>query len=154
MIVPSLCALLLLGPPADPKPTLVARYRQFNDAVAKNDGKAMIGWFERHAAAGFNYTSKDGHRYGRKDFLNGLRDQTRAVQKSLKSVTKVTRVDVKGNTATASVQSEFEGQVKFDTAILRLVDKSTTRDTWTLGQKGWMLTRSVQTEADTQMFKE
>jgi hypothetical protein len=152
MIVSSLCAVVLLGPVADPKPTLEARYRQFNEATAKNDGKAMVAWYTRNATSGFKYTSKDGNTYVRKDFIDGLRDQVKSIKKPLRSTFKVLRVTTKGKEATAVVSTDFEGLVNFDGVALRLVDKSTCRDTWVQGKAGWQLTKSVQVHADTQMF--
>jgi predicted lipid-binding transport protein (Tim44 family) len=148
-----LFALVALGPGADPKPTLVARYRQFNEAAARNDGAKMVAWYQRFAAPSFRYTSKDGNGFDRPAFLKGLRDQAKTIQKPLKSLLTVKRVEVNGKTAVATVATEFEGLIRFDQATLRLVDKSTTRDTWTLTKGDWRLTRSVQTQADTQMFE-
>lgn len=152
MIVSSLCAIALLGPVADLKPTLEARYRQYNEAAAKNDGKAMIGWYTRNASPTFKYTSKDGNTYTRKDFLDGLREQVKSIKKPLRSTYKVVKVVTKGKEATAIVTTDFEGLVNFDGVALRLVDKSTCRDIWTQGKAGWQLTKSVQVQADTQMF--
>ncbi len=154
MIGPSLCALLLLGGPLDdPRPLLVARYRQFNDATARNDGAAMVAWYRRHSAPSFRYTSKDGNTFPRNAFLKGLAEQSRSIQQALKSDLKVSRFEVKGDTAVATVSSEFEGKLRFDTALLRLVDKSTARDTWKRAKSGWLLVQSVQIKADTQMFE-
>jgi hypothetical protein len=152
MIVTSLCALVVLGPVADPKPTLDALYRQYNDAVTKNDGKAMVAWFSKLATPSFTYTSKDGNKYLRKDFLDGLRDQAKSIKKPLRSTYKLVKVVTKGKVATAIVATEFEGLANFDGVALRLVDKSTTRDTWTQAKAGWQLTKSVQVTGDTQMF--
>lgn len=152
MMVSSLCALVVLGPAADLKPTFEARYRQYNEAVAKNDGKAMAGWYERNAAPKFTYTSKSGYTYGRKDFIAGQIDQAHSIKKAVKSTFKIVKVVAQGKSATAIVSTEFEGLANFNGAVLKLVDKSTTRDVWTQGKSGWQIVKSVQVQSDTQMF--
>lgn len=153
MISPSICALLVFSPVAtDPKPVLETHYRQYNEAVIKNDGKAMAAWYDRFAGPKFTYLSKSGNTYQRKDFIAGQIDQAKSIKKAVKSTFKVIRVVSKGNVATAIVTTDFEGLAKFNGGVLRLVDKSTMRDTWTEGKSGWRLTKSVQVQADTQMF--
>lgn len=155
MISPSLCALLAFSPvAADPKPVLEAHYRQYNDAVAKNDGKAMAGWYERLATPGFTYLSKSGNKYIRKDFIAGQIDQAKTIKKAVRSTFKVVKVVANGNSATAIVTTEFEGLANFNGAILKLVDKGMTRDTWKKEKAGWKIAKSVQVQSDTQMFNQ
>lgn len=155
MIGPTLCAALLLGSPpqaGDLKSLLNTRYRQFNEALLKNDAKSLARWVSANLAPTFRYTSKDGNSYGRDAFGKGLRDQVAMTKKPLSSKLTLRRITQQGRQATAVVDSVFQGLVNFDTATLKLVDHSTTTDTWQRQGADWKLVRSVQTKADTQMF--
>lgn len=152
MVISCLAAVVLAGPGAPPKfPSL---YGALNGSILKNDAPAITKWYSQNCGPEFTYRSHDGNVFTRKAFLEGVVEQCKSIEKVGKSATDVVRVQKKGAAYVVTVKSTFEGQVRFDGTPLRLVDKSTTEDTWVAAGNGWRMKRSVQTAADTQMFND
>ena len=97
------------------------------------------------------YKSQQGIKFDRAKFLNGVRDQTKAVKSVTESTMSIVRVDVKNNTATVNVTGKFIGIVVFDNREMLMTDASASTDTWTKTASGWKLQSVVVSKEDVQM---
>jgi len=149
MIFPA--ALLLF---VDLKADLESRYRLFDQAIARKDKKEVAKWIADNTTTDFMYVSKDKNAYKRDPFVKSIYEQIAATRSMDSVATKVATITVKGTTATLMVKSDTTAIMNFDGKAMRLVDKSTTKDTWVKVKNAWRLKSSVQTASDTQMFQQ
>jgi hypothetical protein len=152
MLAATAFAFLLL--PQAPSPEPSAAYAQFERATRANNGSALARWVRQVAAPEFSYRSKDGHVYDLEAYAEGLKEQSRSLLRVHKYEQRLVPQSSTGNERRFQLRTEMTGQVRFDTASLRLQDRSTSEDTWRRVGNRWQLVRSVQVQADTQLFPE
>jgi hypothetical protein len=119
--------------------------------MLKNDIKSAEKWVLKYCSAGFIYTSKDKVKYNRKAFLEGLRQQMKAVKTVETSKFALGTVSITGSKLSVKSVSDFVGTLVFDGRTLVLTDKSETKDTWVRSGSDWKLSSILQIKADTQM---
>lgn len=136
---------------ADSKADIQSRYVAFNEAVKKNDAKAMQSWVNANCTPDFKYTSKDHQVFDLKQFSAGMLQQVKVTRKVIYSNVKLISWDEK--TGVAVVATDYKGSVVFDSKPLTLTDKSETKDVWIKSKGTWKLKSSLQTKAATQAFQ-
>jgi len=119
--------------------TLAPAYKALNDAIKRNDVKAMAAWVAKYASKDFKYVSAGKQSFTRDQFLSGMRQQAASTQKVLTSTYKITGATVRNNAATVSVSSTFVGMVKLVDRPNKLANESVTTDLWVRGTDGWKL---------------
>jgi len=148
-----LVTTMLMGAPADARKTILARYKAYEQATAKNDARAMDRWIAQTTTSDFTYTSRDKQTFRKAAFQQGMREQSAMTKHVEKATLRVTGIKVQGNTATALTVADMAARVSIQGQMLRLTDKSTTVDTWVRIGNEWKFRRSVQTKADTQIYQ-
>jgi hypothetical protein len=124
---------------ADIAKTLTPLYTSLNEAVKRNDDKAITKWVRTHTTPDFKYVSTEKSTYDRKGFIEGMVQQVQATQRVLSSTFKIQKVTGRGNSATLTVSSNFVGMVMLTGAPAKLVNQSTSNDLWVRTGNVWKL---------------
>jgi len=146
--------LPFLSMAATPQEIISKQYKEFNKNILKSDARAMTAWLQRNCASKFTYTSYQKKKFNRDGYLSGILQQIAKTSQVLKSTTTIRSFEKLNGTIVATVASDFNGIVAFDSRRLIITDQSVTLETWTPVGKEWKLKKVVQVNADTQMHQE